>query len=153
MQDDIPPMHRSRRLLSLTLLGFPSKWFFGRALGHGYGTKTTLHPMNSKLILLIPALLMIALIGCRSEVGRIPFTDTGSGKTEVMIDASKDVEFWTHLDLKEEGTDSLAEAIMAGKDVSLAYSILLYQDGDLCSDLPAIPSQSAPSIGAQGANL
>lgn len=139
MQDDIPPMHRSRRLLSLTLLGFPSKWFFGRALGQRYCPETTSHLRSSRLVLLISALLTIALVGCGSEVGRIPFADTGTGRTEVMIEASKDVEFWTHLDLEEEGTDTLAEAIMAVEDVSLAYSIRLYQGGELVQRLTCDP--------------
>ena len=82
------------------------------------------------LVLLMSALLTVVLVGCGSEVGRIPFTDTGTGKTEAMIDEGKEVEFWTHLDLEEEGTDTLAEAILAGRDVSLTYSTMLYQDGE-----------------------
>jgi len=83
--------------------------------------------------------MLVVLIACGSEVGRIPFTDTGTGKTEAMIDAGKEVEFWTHLNLEEEGTDTLAEAILAGRDVSLTYSIMLYQDGEQSHPSPTLP--------------
>ena len=59
MQDDIPPTQRS-----WNLRGFTSKWFVGRALGHGYDPETTVQPVSYMLVLLIAALLTIALVGC-----------------------------------------------------------------------------------------
>ena len=103
MRDDIPQMNRT-----WTLQGFPDKWFVGRDLRRGHGLKTTGQPMSAMLVLLISALMTIALVGCGSEKGEIPFTETGTVKTEIMIDGGKNIEFWTRLDVNEEGTDTLA---------------------------------------------
>ena len=83
------------------------------------------------LRLLTAGILTTALFGCGAEVGRIPFADVGMGKTVVMIDSNKKMDFWTHLDLVTEEDDSLAHSIMAGEDVNLAYSIVIYQDGEV----------------------
>ena len=94
---------------------------------------------RSLLILPVSALLTIVLVGCGTEVGRIPFDDIGEGRTEVMIDASKEVDFWTDLDLEKEEDISLAASILGEEQVSLVYSIALYQGGELVRRLACDP--------------
>jgi hypothetical protein len=96
--------------------------------------------MRSLILVFPAALLTIALVGCGgTEVGRIPFAEIGEGETEVVIDASKEVDFWTELDFKKEEDVSLAQSIMADKDVSLAYSVVLIQGGNVVKRLTCDP--------------
>ena len=68
---------------------------------------------NMRLYLVVFA--AVVFTGCGEEVGRIPFSDLGSGETEVAIDAGKGIDFWTELDIKFEGA------------VGLVYVITLHQ--------------------------
>ena len=93
------------------------------------------------LVLVLPAsaVLTSALLGCGTEVGRIPFAEIGEGKTEVVIGADKKVDFWTDLDFKREVDDTLAQEIMADWDVRLAYFVLVYQGGEVVGRLTCDP--------------
>ena len=93
---------------------------------------------------LISALLMsplaaIVLPGCSTELGRLNFADVGSAETELTLDSRKEVDFWTDLDLILDEDTSLARSIMADADVSLAYSIFLYQGGELIKRVSCDP--------------
>jgi hypothetical protein len=64
------------------------------------------------------ALFLIALLsGCGKEVGRVPFTESGSGDEKMQLDA-KEVAFWSDMDLEWEG------------DASGRYEIELLKKGD-----------------------
>ena len=78
-------------------------------------------------ITLVWALILVTVSGCEAEIGRITFDDVGEGRTEVMVDAKKEVDFWTDLDVTKEEDISLAHAIMDEDQTRLAYSLVLYQ--------------------------
>ena len=86
---------------------------------------------GSSLLVCATAFAAVIVAGCGAEVGRIEFADVGDGRTEVTIDSSKNVDFWTHLDLVAEEDDSLAVSILTDKKVSLAYSIAMYHQGEM----------------------
>ncbi len=91
------------------------------------------------LALVFSAMAAIALLGCGTELGRITFADVGSAETELALDSGKVVDFWTDLDLTLDEDISLAGSIMADADISLAYSILLYQGGKLVKRVSCNP--------------
>jgi hypothetical protein len=65
----------------------------------------------------------LCAIGCGKEVARVSFTDNGNLTTPIVttttavLDSSKDVDFWTELDVAWEG------------DIVLQYHIQLEQAG------------------------
>ena len=73
------------------------------------------------------AIVAVVLVGCGTEVGRIPFNAAGAGETEVQADAGKNIDFWT--DLKIEFTG----------EIGMAYFIELYQDGELTREVTCSP--------------
>ena len=89
--------------------------------------------------LLTSALVAIVTLGCGTELGRLNFADVGSAETELTLDAGKEVDFWTDLSLTLVEDISLAGSIMADSEVSLAYSIFLYQDGELVKRVSCDP--------------
>ncbi len=91
------------------------------------------------LALVFSALAAIALLGCGAEVGRITFVDVGSAETELALDSGKSVDFWTDLDFTLDKDISLAGSIMADADFSLAYTIALYQGGELVQRVSCNP--------------
>ena len=89
--------------------------------------------------LLMSVLVAVMLLGCGAELGRLNFADVGSAETELTLDAAKHVDFWTDLDLTLDEDISLASSIMADAEVSLAYSISLYQGGELIKRVSCDP--------------
>ncbi len=67
------------------------------------------------------------------------FSDVGSAETELTLDSGKVVEFWTDLDLTLDKDISLAGSIMADAEFGLAYSIALYQGGELVKRVSCDP--------------
>jgi hypothetical protein len=90
-------------------------------------------------ILAILAILVILLVGYGEEIGRIEFDHIGDGRAAITIDAGKAAEFWTDLDFKKEDAASLAVSIMGDEEVSLAYTLTFYKDGELLQRLTCDP--------------
>ncbi|MCH9010024.1 MAG: hypothetical protein IIC21_05310 [Chloroflexi bacterium] len=91
------------------------------------------------LALVFSTLAAIALLGCSTELARITFVDVGSAQTVLTLDSAKPVDFWTDLDLTLDEDISLAGSIMADAEFSLAYSIALYQGGELVKGVSCNP--------------
>ncbi len=53
----------------------------------------------------LSSLSLLALAGCGKEIGRIPFTGSGSGSATLTLQAG-DVDFWTDIDASYEGSAS-----------------------------------------------
>jgi hypothetical protein len=60
---------------------------------------------------------LFVLVGCGTEVGRVPFTAEGAGEAQATLKAESEVRFWTDLDIEYQG------------DAALSYQIELLQDG------------------------
>jgi len=76
-------------------------------------------------------LLLAASTACGTEIGRVSFAGLGDGEARVIVDASKEIDFWTELDIKFTGQsragfelDGTAQEIMG-----LLYLIRLYTGG------------------------
>lgn len=68
------------------------------------------------------ALPLLALAGCGTELGRVPFTAEGAGKTAATLKAG-DVALWTDIDLEWEGDAILEYKVdfsQGGKTVATA---------------------------------
>lgn len=72
--------------------------------------------MRSALPAMLSLLVPLFAVGCGNEVGRISFSTPGNATTTATLDNSKDVEFWTELDVEWE------------HDVVLTYHIELEQE-------------------------
>src|SRR5688572_28656298 len=77
--------------------------------------------MRSNLRVMLSLLIPLLAIGCGKEVGRIAFSAPGNATTIATLDGSKDVDFWTELDVEWKG------------DIVLTYHIDLEQEGQLVS--------------------
>lgn len=73
--------------------------------------------MFRALVASIALLSTLLLVGCGKERGRVPFSSTGSGESEMMLQAGE-VDFWTDIDIQYEG------------DAVLAYRVELLQGGE-----------------------
>jgi hypothetical protein len=62
----------------------------------------------------IGLVVVLGLVGCSKEVGRIPLAGAGSGTTTLTL-AAGDVDFWTDIHLEYEGDAALAYTISASQ--------------------------------------
>ena len=51
----------------------------------------------------IAMLFAVTLVACGTEIGEIPFDGVGTGETNIVVDGSKDVDFWTELEIDFQG--------------------------------------------------
>ena len=70
-------------------------------------------------LVLVMSIVVVVLVGCGTEIRRIPFDSVSAGETEVQVDTAKNIEFWTDLEIKFYA------------EIDMDYLIELYQDGEL----------------------
>jgi hypothetical protein len=74
----------------------------------------------------VALLLTLVLVGCGKERGRVPFSGTGTGEKEMVLEAGE-VDFWTDIDVEYEG------------DAVLAYRVQLLQGGNAVASTSCHP--------------